>query len=92
MSMSEITVKYLSEKEILEKEVRSWPTWSCEASEFPWEYIEQESCYILEGQVDITTIDGKIVSIGPGDFVVFPRGLKCTWKVRQAVYKHFSFG
>ena len=53
--MSEITVKYLSEKEILEKEVRSWPTWSCEASEFPWEYIEQESCYILEGQVDITT-------------------------------------
>ena len=90
--MSEITVKYLSEKEIFEKEVRSWPTWSCEASEFPWEYIEQESCYILEGQVDITTIDGKIVSIGPGDFVVFPRGLKCTWKVRQAVYKHFSFG
>jgi uncharacterized cupin superfamily protein len=90
--MSEITVKYLSEKEILEKEVRSWPTWSCEASEFPWEYIEQESCYILEGQVDITTIDGKIVSIGTGDFVLFPRGLKCTLKFRQAVYKHFSFG
>ena len=34
--MSEITVKYLSEKEILEKKVRSWPTWSCEVSEFPW--------------------------------------------------------
>ena len=66
--MSEITVKYLSEKEILEKEVRSWPTWSCEASEFPWEYIEQESCYILEGQVDITTIDGKIVSILEGGY------------------------
>ena len=86
------TVKYLSEKEILEKEVRSWPTWSCEVSEFPWEYIEQESCYILEGQVDITTEDGEIVSIGPGDFVIFPRGLKCEWKVRQSVLKHFSFG
>ena len=90
--MSEITVKYLSEKEILEKKVRSWPIWSCEVSEFPWEYIEQESCYILEGQVDITTEDGEIVSIGPGDFVVFPRGLKCEWKVQQSVLKHFSFG
>ena len=90
--MSKITVKYLSEKEILEKEVRSWPKWSCEVSEFPWEYIEQESCYILEGQVDITTEDGEIVSIGPGDFVIFPRGLKCEWKVRQSVLKHFSFG
>ena len=90
--MSKITVKYLSEKEILEKEVRSWPTWSGEVSEFPWEYIEQESCYILEGQVDITTEDGEIVSIGPGDFVIFPRGLKCEWKVRQSVLKHFSFG
>ena len=90
--MSEITVKYLSEKEILGKKVRSWPTWSCEVSEFPWEYMEQESCYILEGQVDITTEDGEIVSIAPGDFVVFPRGLKCEWKVRQSVLKHFSFG
>ena len=90
--MSKIAVKYLSEKEILKKEVRSWPTWSCEVSEFPWEYIEQESCYILEGQVDITTEDGEIVSIGPGDFVIFPRGLKCEWKVRQSVLKHFSFG
>ena len=90
--MSKITVKYLSENEILEKEVRSWPTWSCEVSEFPWEYIEQESCYILEGQVDITTEDGEIVSIGPGDFVIFPRGLKCEWKVRQSVLKYFSFG
>jgi len=61
-------------------------------SEFPWEYIEQESCYILEGQVDITTEDGEIVSIGPRDFVIFPRGLKCEWKVRQSVLKHFSFG
>ena len=90
--MSKITVKYLSEKEIHEKKIRSWPTWSCEVSEFPWEYIEQESCYILEGQVDITTEDGEIVSIGPGDFVIFPRGLKCEWKVRQSVLKHFSFG
>ena len=90
--MSKITVKYLSEKEILKKEVRSWPTWSCEVSEFPWEYIEQESCYILEGQVDITTEDGEIVSIGPGDFVIFPRGLKCEWKVQESVLKHFFFG
>lgn len=26
------------------------------------------------------------------DKSVFPQGLKCTWKVKQAVYKHFLFG
>ena len=46
--MSEIIVKQLSENEIQEKGIRSWSTWSCDKSEFPWEYSEKESCYIIE--------------------------------------------
>ena len=89
--MSEIIVKQLSENEIQEKGIRSWSTWSCDKSEFPWEYSEKESCYIMEGQVEVATENGETVSFGPGDFVVFPQGLKCTWKVNQAVYKYFLF-
>ena len=90
--MDKITVKHILENEIQEKEIRTWSTWACNKSEFPWEYSERESCYILEGQVEVTTDDGDVVSFGPGDFVVFPQGLKCTWKVKQAVYKYFLFG
>ena len=87
--MSEIIVKQLSENEIQEKGIL---TWSCDKSEFPWEYSERESCYIMEGQVEVKTNSGDTVSFGAGDFVVFPQGLKCTWKVNQAVYKYFLFG
>tara|TARA_B110000014_G_scaffold90357_1_gene62105 strand:- start:197 stop:469 length:273 start_codon:yes stop_codon:yes gene_type:complete len=90
--MSEILIKQISEEEIQAKGIRNWSTWSCDKSEFPWEYIEKESCYILEGHVDVTTDSGETVSIGPGDYVEFPQGLKCIWKVHQAISKHFSFG
>jgi len=38
--------------------VKSWPTWGCEASTFPWSYSENETCYVLEGRV-IVTPDGE---------------------------------
>lgn len=90
--MDKITVKHISENEIKEKGIRTWSTWSCDKSEFPWEYSERESCYIMEGQVEVKTKSGYTISFGVGDFVVFPQGLKCTWKVNQAVYKYFLFG
>jgi uncharacterized protein len=34
--------------------VRSWPIWEKEASEFPWFYDEEETCYLLEGDVVVT--------------------------------------
>ena len=90
--MVDILIKQLTEDQIQEMGIRSWSTWSCDKSEFPWEYSEKESCYIIEGQVDVTTDSGEMVSIGSGDYVEFPKGMKCTWLVHQAVYKHFSFG
>ena len=90
--MDKITVKHISENEIQEKGIRTWSTWSCDKSEFRWEYSEKESCYIMEGQVEVTTESGETVSFGPGDFVVFPQGLSCTWNVKAPVRKHYNFG
>jgi hypothetical protein len=68
-----------------------WPIWECKPSEFDWAYTEKETCLILEGNVTVT--DGKdSVSFGPGDLVVFPVDLECTWKVKKAVRKHYNFG
>ena len=70
--------------------VRSWPIWTCEVSEFPWEYAEKETCLLLEGDVEVNT-EEETVRFGTGDFVVFPKGLKCVWEVHEKIKKHYSF-
>ena len=89
--MSKVIIKKLSKNEFKEKAIQKWQIWTCEASTFPWEYTDKESCYILEGCVDVELENGEKLSIGPGDFVVFPKGLKCIWHVKEAIKKHFIF-
>jgi len=70
---------------------KAWPIWQCEPSKFDWVYTEKETCLVLEGKVTVT--DGKdSVSFGPGDLVVFPEELECTWNVQEPVRKHYNFG
>ena len=71
--------------------VRSWPTWGCEKSNFPWTYGEAETCYILRGSVTVTPTGGKSVTVGKGDMVTFPAGMSCTWDVHEAIHKHYKF-
>jgi hypothetical protein len=85
-----IEISDISENEISKKGAFSWPIWSCEVSEFDWEYDQQESCLLLEGEVEVSS-DIETVSFGAGDFVVFPRGLKCRWKIIKPVRKHYTF-
>jgi hypothetical protein len=73
-------------------DVESWPVWTKEISEFPWEYDEKETCYILEGEVVVTPEKGAPVSFGKGDLVVFSEGLKCRWKINKPVRKYYRFG
>ena len=72
--------------------VKEWPVWEKEESEFPWFYDEPEMCYILEGDVTVTPEKGLPVSFGKGDLVTFPEGLRCTWNIRKAIRKHYKFG
>jgi uncharacterized cupin superfamily protein len=73
------------------KNAESWGIWEKEVSEFPWEYDSQETCLLIEGQVEVTTEEGEKVSFGAGDYVIFPKGLKCTWKIIQPVKKYYKF-
>lgn len=34
--------------------VKSWPTWGCGVSEFPWSYSDTETSYIIKGKVIVT--------------------------------------
>ena len=78
------------EKEDMENEgVLDWPIWEKEVSRFDWHYDSDETCYLLEGQVEVTTPDGQSVRFGAGDLVHFPAGLSCTWDISVPVKKHF---
>ena len=72
---------------------QTWSIWACGSSEFEWEYTQAEKCLILEGSVTVCDNPdaGHSISFGPGDFVQFPDGLKCIWKVTQPVKKHYDF-
>ena len=72
--------------------ISRWPIWTKEASEFSWSYDEQETCYFLEGEVEVTPEGGGAVKMGKGDLVTFPRGMSCTWKILKDVKKHYKFG
>lgn len=84
-----ITVRKPTEEE--RKEAASWPIWEKEASAFPWHYDDKETCLILEGEVSVKAGDEEI-SFAGGDYVIFPRGLSCSWTIKKAVRKHYRFG
>jgi len=73
------------------QQAQSWPIWEKEASVFPWEYIDQETCLILEGNAVVKT-PRETIEFGAGDYVVFPEGLKCNWEIKKKIRKHYKFG
>jgi uncharacterized cupin superfamily protein len=84
--------KIPSEEELSKLKVESWGTWTKEASEFDWSYGDTETCYILEGEVEVTDPEtGEKIEFGKGDLVQFQEGLKCIWKVKKPVRKYYNF-
>lgn len=88
--MSEIKKKTPTQAEI-EKVLNEWSTWGCEVSNFDWEYFDTETCYIIEGEVDVKT-DTGVANIKAGEMVTFPKGLKCVWDVKKPIRKVYTFG
>jgi uncharacterized cupin superfamily protein len=85
-----IRIEQNNKEKLAQQGVFGWPIWTCEPSKFDWHYDQEESCYILEGEITVKT-KYEEVTIGPGDYVTFPRGLDCTWTVTKPVRKHFTF-
>lgn len=71
---------------------KTWGIWSKEKSEFEWNYDEKETCYILEGTAEVIDEKGNKINFGPGDWVEFSAGLKCTWRILKPIRKRFNFG
>jgi len=88
--MSNIIIKQLSDVEVDNMGILNWPIWTCEVSEFPWQYDVEESCLILEGEVYVA-VGSDTVQIKAGDFVIFPKGLVCVWQVTKPIRKHYQF-
>ena len=88
----QIDVKQPEADELERQGVFDWPIWEKEISRFEWHYDTGETCYLLEGQVAVTTPDNQTVEFGAGDLVHFPAGLSCTWHITVPVKKHFQMG
>ncbi len=86
----DVQVKKPSAREI--EDMAGWPVWEKEPSSFDWSYSDRETCYFLEGDVEVELPDGNSVRIQKGDVAVFPQGLNCRWVVRSKVRKHYKFG
>ena len=82
-------IKIITNKKLID--FKNCSIWECPPSTFDWKYEQEEHCFIIEGRVSVI---GSVntVHIHPGDYVIFPKGLKCHWKVIKPVRKHYSFG
>ena len=81
-------IKILKNKNI--KDYSDWSIWECPPSQFDWKYDQDEHCFIIQGNVIVKT-DNESVHLTSGDYVIFPKGLKCYWEVRDAIKKYFQF-
>ena len=88
--MDSIKIEKIDGHEMERRKLKSWGIWEKEPSEFDWAYTNEEHCYIIEGSAEVESDEGT-VTIGQGDYVVFPVGLKCRWKVTQAIRKYYDF-
>tara|TARA_B110000977_G_scaffold186460_1_gene252458 strand:+ start:12640 stop:12915 length:276 start_codon:yes stop_codon:yes gene_type:complete len=70
---------------------KTWPTWGCEPSTFPWSYGSGETCLIIEGQATVVMDDKTVVELKPGTLATFPAGSSCTWEVKTPLKKHYNF-
>jgi uncharacterized cupin superfamily protein len=46
-----------------------------------------EVACLTDGEVDVQTDDGRLLSVGPGDVLVTPKGTGGLWKAKSRVEK-----
>ncbi len=90
--MGKVKVEKPTKEQLGKLGVDKWSTWECDVKKFDWQYDESEVFYVLEGKVKVTTTEGEEVEFGKGDLVSFPKGVKCTWDVKERIRKVYNFG
>ena len=89
--MPEIIIeKNVSEEKLKELGVSSWNIWDCPVSEFRLDFDDKsERSFILEGELVVTPDGGTPVTLVPGDYIIFPVGLKSVWEVTKTLKKNY---
>jgi uncharacterized protein len=65
--------------------------WTSEVGSWRVEFgpTEEEFFHVLEGCVRLTSDDGVVADIGPGESLVIPAGFRGTFAVIKPVRKHY---
>jgi len=90
--MGKVKVEKAGKDKLERLGVSNWSTWECDVKKFDWQYDDNETFYVLEGKVKVKTDEGEEVEFAKGDLVTFPRGVKCTWDVKEKIRKVYKFG
>ena len=61
--------------------------WECTEGKFNWHYDIDETVLILEGSIVVESDDMKPTRYGPGDIVLFRKGVHARWHVQEKVRK-----
>ncbi|MBT5098288.1 cupin domain-containing protein [Gammaproteobacteria bacterium] len=90
--MPEISVeKDLTDARKAELGISDWNVWECEVRQFRLDFDQElERSYILEGEIVVTPDGGEPVTLVPGDYITFPKGLKSVWSVTKQLRKHYT--
>ena len=70
--------------------VKTWPTLEKDPCKIDWFCDKTEASDFLAGRVIVVTEDGQEVEVKKGDLAVFPKGLRCTWYIKEPMRKHFN--
>jgi uncharacterized cupin superfamily protein len=61
--------------------------WECTLGSFIWHYNEDETVYIISGEVFVSTNGGAEKRLAQGDMGFFPGGSVYTWRVTDPIKK-----
>jgi len=64
--------------------------WECVPGTLKLDMPAYESCYVLKGVWELTSDEGEVHLLGPGDNFLFPKGWKGTSVIKETVRKVFT--
>ena len=63
--------------------------WRSKPNRIQVNYTKNEFCYLIEGEVHLTPVDGETAIYRAGDAFVVPAGFKGAWVMPVAVAKYY---
>ena len=64
--------------------------WERDLQARPFERSYSEIAYIIDGEVELTMDDGRVVRAGPGDILLTPKGTSGFWRNLSPVRKFWA--